>query len=254
MHDQKAFTLVELLVVIAIISVLAALLMPALSKAVFSARLVSCMSQHRQMCLGLNDYASDAGGFLPGGTHTLNGRAWASYNIGPSQYAGYTPVGNWYVGLGRLLSTGYLGDRQLLLDPDWRNDTPSASIVFSNCIAKQGRVDWSGLEPSVANPFLATARKVIPYAFYSNVGGVGGPMHNLRRLGQPPSETHALTACCNAEIAISDIGAHGKDAINVLYESGHVRTYRDLLRTLAYASHDCGSGGFWAWARDMDKP
>ena len=64
-RGQAAFTLVELLVVIAIISILAAMLLPALEKALESARDVQCKSNFRQVGQVVFGYLDTYGGVTP---------------------------------------------------------------------------------------------------------------------------------------------------------------------------------------------
>ena len=62
---KKLFTLIELLVVIAIISILAAMLLPALSQAKYSAKLTFCSNTLKQNTIAVMTYANDANNYYP---------------------------------------------------------------------------------------------------------------------------------------------------------------------------------------------
>ena len=85
MNFRWAFTLVELLVVIAIIGILAAMLMPALTKAKNQAGKVTDLNNLKQVMIAMHVYASDDGDVLPSANWDAGG--------GPLPGWLYTPGG-----------------------------------------------------------------------------------------------------------------------------------------------------------------
>lgn len=150
-QPNKAFTLIELLVVIAIIAILAAILFPVFARARENARRTSCLSNMKQIGLGMMQYVQDYDGkyfaryFTPGDSYP--GQTFSTYTWQPPT-TDVSSTANWIL-------EPYVKSRQLFVCPSYQGNGGTNPYGYAyNLIAG---VPWLLAPPANTIPVLSEA-------------------------------------------------------------------------------------------------
>ena len=157
---QRAFTLIELLVVIAIIAILAAILFPVFAKAREKARQTTCLSNCKQMGLGLMQYSQDYDEQYPFDAGDTAGYGW----IGPGPLNPATPQTTAPFDYPALIQP-YLKNWQLFQCPSCTPSAANGMSYWSN-----GAIFCSSSTTSVGDAAVTEPSQVI--VLYDDIGAV----------------------------------------------------------------------------------
>ena len=202
---RNFFTLIELLVVISIIVILAALLLPALNKARDRAKAASCVSNLKQIGLGISTYAGDFNGFFPNDWYdtTPANRILQTYNV---------RCYNTFYGVGRtLVAPGYIVAKNLRCAV-----IPSPSLQAT--AAWGGFYDMNYAWKDVGGRWLRANYLFNPYRYED--------IDTNAKFNDPANAAKSYRLINSERVMAADTlytyPIHGSK-LNVLYQSGAVR-------------------------------
>jgi prepilin-type N-terminal cleavage/methylation domain-containing protein/prepilin-type processing-associated H-X9-DG protein len=232
-NTKRGFTLIELLVVIAIIAILAAILFPVFAKVREKARQTTCLSNEKQIGLGIIQYVSDYSETWPEGsnshTNAIPGQGWAA------------------------LVYPYVKSTGVFKCPDDPTTISAAgalpvSYAFnSNAAGTQN----GGLNiPATDSSFNAPANTVALFEVNGPTANIASPL-SLSATGDGASEVSATPDATNSSfaddgfnasssVAVKAVGA--TPAVPIYYGTSETGSYTDAqLANVKFGAYDAGN-------------
>ncbi len=244
---KKAFTLIELLVVIAIVSILAAILFPVFGRARENARKSSCLSNLKQIGLGLQQYVQDYDGAYP--MH--------AYDVGAVRL-------RWSDAL-----QPYTKSRQIFLCPS-APETLRTRVWFDGTAGNYGGYGYNfqylgNSRPSarftandsqITAPAQTIALADTQGADFENRPGIQGaytidpPLSSARGSGKSSGFYADGAECGGAHSCRSTPGARHLDFVNAAFADGHAKAIK-LSQLDDFNSDGAKDNGWWNGRADL---
>jgi len=213
MKKAKGFTLIDVLVIAGIVAILPGLIWPSIWRARESKRRAQCLSNLKQIMLGIKTYTPDYDESYPTSATPVVEEIRRPGRLGPWRRSspGETDVKTHYRDLG-ILYPYYVSSLDVFTCPSSGDKMP------------RDRTD----DTYDAKPFRPSEAKQVSYAYGYNGEGA----KNLPWTEAAPSETRVL-ADRHASKALQPDSNHNLDGRNVVFADGHVKwiSGKEKLRT-----------------------